>query len=295
MISDKKPVARHNLGFLLGLAGVVCFGGSLPMTRLAVQGLDPWFISFLRPLIVGVLALATLIILRRPIPSRRDLWLLLLASACNTYGWPTLANFAMVTLPATHGGVVAGLLPLITAVAAAIMLRDRPPLLFWLLAVAGAVLVTGFAYYRGDGRFLPGDGLLLIGLVICAVGYVIGGSLSQRIPGWEVVFWMLILVLPVSLVGTIVTWQPDLTAAPASAWWGFAYTVVFSQILGLFAWNAGLAMGGVARVSQVQLLQTFVTLGFAVVVNREPVDALAIVVAVLIVGIIIATRRVRGA
>ena len=46
-------------------------------------------------------------------------------------------------------------------------------------------------------------------------------------------------------------------------WLALLYVALFSQWIGFFAWNAGMAMGGIARVSQVQLLQPFVTFALA--------------------------------
>ncbi len=291
----KPAIPRETLGLLLGLTGVIIFGGSLPFTRLAVEELDAGFISFARPLIASVVALTVLIVRRCKLPPRRDLIRLFIAAFCLTYGWPGLANLAMVTVPATHGGVVTGILPLATAVAAAIMIRDRPPLAFWALALLGAAIIVTFAIYRGAGAPLPGDTFLFIGMAICAVGYVLVGELSRRYRAWEVLFWQLVMMLPFSLVGTIWFWQPNISAIHAGPWIGFWYTVIFSQLIGLFSWNWGLALGGVARISQLQLLQTFVAIGWALLINHEPFDALAVLAAIAIVGIIIATRRVRRA
>jgi drug/metabolite transporter (DMT)-like permease len=83
----------------------------------------------------------------------------------------------------------------------------------------------------------------------------------------------------------------DPGAVPARAWAGFAYVTVLSQYLGFFAWNAGLALGGIARVSQAQLLQTFVTLGIAASLNGERVDGPTWAAAIAVVGLVLVGRR----
>ncbi len=70
---------------------------------------------------------------------------------------------------------------------------------------------------------------------------------------------------------------------------------VISQYVGFFAWNAGLAMGGVARVGQVQLLQTFVTLVFAATLVGETVEPEVWASAVVVVGLVLAASGWRGA
>jgi len=284
-------MSRQTLGFLLGALGVLVFGGSLPMTRLAVAGLDPWFVTVARPGLAALLAGTVLLALRRRVPGGQACLRLLAAGLCLVWGWPGLANFAMRSLPAAHGGVVAGLLPLATSVAAAVILRERLPLRFWLCAIGGAVLVVGFALREGGGSFAPADGLLLLAVLVCAVGYVIAGDLSTRMPGWEVTSWMLVLMAPISVPATFLLWPAHPSGIAVSSWAGFAYITLLSQYLGFFAWNAGLALGGVARISQVQLLQTFVTLSFASLVNGEPMDPAAFLVAGCVLLLILGAKQ----
>lgn len=285
-------MSREWLGLGLGLIGVMVFGGSLPMTKLAVAAFDPLFVTFVRPAGAGLLALSVLLVLRRPLPPRAALWPLVVSSLALVWGWPGLTNFAMKTVPAAHGGVVAGLLPLTTAVAASLIIKDRQPPAFWAFAVAGAALVVGFALHDNLDGLTRGDGLLLLAVVICAVGYVASGDLSKRMPGWEVVSWMLVISLPFALSGTIWTWPAIGLRAPVWSWAGLAYITLLSQYLGFFAWNMGLAMGGVARVSQVQLVQTFVTLAFAALVLGEHVAPMTWAVAVMVVVIVAGAQAV---
>jgi drug/metabolite transporter (DMT)-like permease len=285
-------MSRETLGLLLGLLGVIIFGGSLPMTRLAVAEIDPLFVTFGRPAGAGILAAAVLLVLRRPIPPREAWPALVISSIALVWGWPGLTNFAMRIISSSHGGVIAGLLPLATAIAATLILREPQRLAFWLFSAFGTLLVVGFALRGGiDGGFSLGDGLILLAVVICSVGYVKSGDLSRRMPGWEVVSWMLVISLPLALTGAVATWPPALASASWKALGGFAYITVLSQYVGFFFWNAGLAMGGVARVSQVQLLQTFVTLTFAALLLGEAVEPAAWLVAVLVVSCILGARR----
>ncbi|MBV9135850.1 MAG: DMT family transporter [Hyphomicrobiales bacterium] len=291
--TKSQAMSRPTLGLLLGALGVLVFGGSLPMTRLAVADLNPWFVTAGRPGLAALVAALVLLSLRRRFPDRRSCYRLFVAGLCLVWGWPGLANFAMRSLPAMHGGVVAGLLPLATSVAAALILHERPPLSFWLYAIAGAVLVTGFALREGGGHFEPADTLLLSAVVICAIGYVVAGDLSTRMPGWEVISWMLVLMAPISLPATFLLWPSPSNGISLSSWAGFAYITLASQYLGFFAWNAGLALGGVVRVSQVQLLQTFVTLIFAWLINGEPLNPIAFAVAAGVLLLIVGARQAK--
>ena len=284
-------MSRETLGLLLGFVGVVIFGGSLPFTQLTVAALDPWFVSAARAALAGCVAGAVLLAVRPARPAPRDLAALLLSALCLVGGFPTLTALAVQTVPVSHGGVVLGILPLATAAASALLTGERPRPAFWAAAVAGAALVIGFALRDGGGRVEPGDALLLVAVAVCAVGYVLSGRLTRRIPGWAVISWMLVLSAPVSVPLAFLLAPSDLGTVPASAWIGLAYITLLSQYLGFFAWNAGLALGGIARVSQVQLLQTFVTLGIAALLNGERVDGPTWGVAVAVVGLVLFGRR----
>jgi len=84
------------------------FAGTLPATRLAVTEFDPVFLTVARAAIAGIAALAVLAFTKRRLPPR-SLWLeLFFAALFTVVCFPLSAGFAMMTLPAAHGGVVLG-------------------------------------------------------------------------------------------------------------------------------------------------------------------------------------------
>jgi drug/metabolite transporter (DMT)-like permease len=286
-----SPQHRASLGLLLGFVGVAIFAGSLPATRLAVAGLEPVFVTAARPALAGILAGLVLLLLRRSMPPKAMLGRLALIALCLVFGFPGLTNFAMRHVGAAHGGVIIGILPLATAVCGALLLHERPAPAFWLSAVVGAGLVTAFALRGGGDGIGLGDVLIFAAVAICAVGYAVSGDLSRRMPGWEVVSWALVLSLPVSLPLTIATWPDTIADVPAASWIGLAYITLMSQYIGFFAWNTGLALGGVALVSQTQLLQPFLTLAIAAIVTREEIDLATWGFAGAVVCVVLAGRR----
>jgi drug/metabolite transporter (DMT)-like permease len=285
-------VSRETVGLLLGFIGVVLFGGSLPFTRLAMQSLDPWFVTAARAALAGLLAGTVLLVLRRPLPDRATLARLAIVSLCLVAGFPGFTALALLSVGASHGGVVLGIMPLATALAAVALAGERPAPRFWLAAIVGAALVTGFALREGAGRLSPGDLLLAGAVVSAALGYALSGQLTRDLKsGWEVISWALILALPVSAPLALVLAPAEPSSVSLASWIGLGYVAVLSQYVGFFAWNAGLAVGGIARVSQVQLLQTFVTLVLAATLNGERVDAVTWLVAALVVALVLIGRK----
>jgi drug/metabolite transporter (DMT)-like permease len=285
-------VSRESLGLLLGFVGVCVFAGTLPFTRIAVEHLSPGFITTGRAATSGLIAAALLIALRRPLPDRSTIWKIALASLALVGGFPIFTALAMQSVPAGHGGVVLGILPLATALLSTLIAGERPGPAFWIAAVVGAALVVGFTVRAGGGGLGSGDLFLFGAVAASSLGYVISAQLARGgLRGWEVISWLLVVALPVTLPFSLWLMPAEPGQVPAWSWIGFAYVSLMSQYLGFFAWNAGLALGGIARVSQVQLLQTFITLVIAAMLNRESIAPLTWVVAVAVVALVLAARR----
>jgi drug/metabolite transporter (DMT)-like permease len=285
---------RQNLGLLLGFVGIVIFAGTMPGTRFANQSVDPYFLTALRALLAGIAGLVTVVVNRRPLPPKDTIGPLILCSVCVVLGFPLLMAVALVTVPAGHSGVILGVLPLATAIAAALIQHERPSKGFWIAGVLGAAIVISFAVYRsGGGAITTGDLLTLLAVPCAAVGYTYSARLTSTMPGWEVISWIVIIALPVALLAMILTWPADIATIPASAWLAIAYLGLMSQFIGFFAWNAGLAMGGVARVSQIQLLMPFVVVLMAAAVNREAIDLETVLFAAAVVATVAIGTRMR--
>ncbi len=199
----------------------------------------------------------------------------------------------MQTVGASHGSIVLGILPLATAVFAALIAGERPSLLFWLCGIAGAALVITFAVRDSQMTLAIGDIWLFLAGISASLGYVLSGKLTRFMPGWEVISWALVLTLPASLAGSLATWQPLFASASNQAVSALVYLGLGSMFLGFFAWNSGLALGGIARVGQIQLLQTFLTIGISALLLGETITTEMLVFAVAVVGVVALGRRAR--
>lgn len=262
-----SPTSR---GYVLGLIGVAGFSLTFPMTRHAVAELDPVFVGLGRALVAALLALLVLAWQRAPLPSRVQIARLLVVALGVIVGFPLLSAWAMQSVDSSHGALVAALLPLATAAGGALRGGDRPSLKWWAYALAGSALVLGNALHSGGGTFAPADLALVGAMLAAAVGYTEGAMLAREMPPERVICWALVITAPALMLVLLcypLRWQ----AASATAWAAFAYVSVVSMFLGFFAWYRGLALGGIARVAQVQLLQPFLTLLAAALLFGESV------------------------
>jgi drug/metabolite transporter (DMT)-like permease len=316
MNADQISSQHVKNGLWLGLLGVTIFAATLPLTKLAVGSLaepqlSPWFVTFGRAAAAGLLSILYLTwqYSRRleldltskkansqvwKLPSAAE-WGLLAFTACGVVvGFPLFMSLALQYVPSTHGAVVTGLLPLSTAVIAALWFKQKPSNGFWVCAVLGTLLVLGFMVLRSadaTGHFSlhTADVFLLLAMLSASFGYIGGARLTPSLGAERVICWVLVLSLPLTLPMMWANQPSDFARIRPSSWWAFAYVAVFSMWLGFFAWYRGLAVGGAVRVSQVQLVQPFLSLLFAVPLLGEKIDAITLgfglaVIATVFVG-----------
>lgn len=289
-------------GLTFGFVGCVIFAGSLPATRLAVSAFDPLLVTAGRAVVAGILGLVLLILRRQPLPPPA-IWLRLAVVAFGVVlGFPLFSAYAMHLVPSSHGIVFVGLLPLMTAAFAVKRGGERPKPAFWFFAGLGGAIVIAYALVEArlegrDLRLQPADLDMLIAIVVCGLGYAEGAVLARRLGSWQVICWALVLSLP--LMAILLGWRWRLSgldiahflSAGTGPLLGFGYVSLFSMFIGFFFWYHGLKLGGIARVGQLQLVQSFIGLAFAAAILGEAVPVAAVVAAILVIGCIIAARR----
>lgn len=292
---QRHPLAHDEArGLWLGLLGVTIFALTLPMTRLAVGPADdpqlpPLFVTAGRAALAGLLALVYLAVTRAPRPRAGQLPTFAVSALGTVVGFPLFAGLALRHVDAMHAAVITGLMPLATALAAALHFRQRPSAGFWACASAGCALVVAFALLRSGGMLSAADALLLGAVACTALGYVSGARLATQMRAEQVICWVLVLSLPLTLPVMLYAWPAQ--PARASAWAGFAYVTLFSMWLGFFAWYRGLALGGTVRVSQVQLVQPFLSLLAAVPVLGETLEPLTLAFALAVVATVVIGKK----
>jgi drug/metabolite transporter (DMT)-like permease len=290
---------RETQGLWLGLLGVFIFALTLPMTRLAtgtveVPQLSPWLVTWGRAALAGVLSAVYLLAVRAPWPSAEQRGPLYLSLAGNVIGYPLLLGWALRHVTASHAAVITALLPLATAAAAAWLMHQRARLGFWVFAALGSSLVAVYSVLRsmqmGHGFGLTwADSLLLGAVVAAALGYVAGAKVTATLGAEKVISWVCVMALPITLPGAWLTWPAQPIAT--TAWLALLYVGVFSMWAGFFAWFRGLSMGGPLRVSQLQLLQPFISILAAIPLLGESLDAMTLGFALLVMLSVLMGRR----
>jgi drug/metabolite transporter (DMT)-like permease len=285
---------RQNLALFLGLLGVASFSLTLPVTRVAVRELDPTFIASGRAVVAAALAAIALMLARSRVP-RGWQWPRLLATASGVViGFPLFATWAMKYVPSSHGAVVVGLAPLVTALFGGLLAGERLSRVFWISTALGSTAIVVFSLWSSQGSIETADLLLLAAVVSASYGYAEGARLSKELGSWQTISWALIVAAPIMMIPAWSTRPPSFQSISLGAISSFAYVGVVSMWLGFFAWYRALNLGGIGRIGQLQLLQPFMTIFAAALFFGEPLSWVQCLIAVLVLCCVIAGRQAQS-
>lgn len=283
---------RFMNGWVNGFIGVAIFAGSLPATRVAVMGFEPGFLTAARAAIAGILGLILILVLKQKKPAKQDWLPLAIVAVGVVIGFPLFTALALQYMNAAHSIVFVSLLPLATAIFAVLRGGEKPNQFFWIFAVLGSAVVFAYMFFlSGDTSLGIGDFYMLMAIIFCGFGYAEGGVLSRKIGGWQVICWALILSLPFMLFLTIFYMPASFQSVSTSALVGLIYVSLFSMLIGFFFWYKGLAQGGIAAISQLQLLQPLMGLGIAAILLHEQVSWSMLVVTATTILCVAAAKK----
>ncbi|GLQ16161.1 DMT family transporter [Maritalea porphyrae] len=282
---------QRTCGWVFGFIGVAIFSGSLVATRAAVEGFDPLFLTAVRAVLAALAGGVALLVFAKARPEREDVVPLLIVAGGVVVGFPLLTALALQQVTSAHSTVFIGLLPLATAIFGVLRAGDRTHPLFWLFSGLGSLVVVGFALSQGARGTIGADIMMLAAIVACGLGYAEGAKLSRKFGGWQVISWALLLSLPVSFPAALITLPDGFADVPVTSWIALFYVSMFSMLIGFVFWYRGLAQGGIAAVSQLQLLQPFMGLVLAAILLREHVSVPMLLASSMVVLCVAGSKR----
>lgn len=280
--------ARIRAGLAWAFLAVFLWSFTVPLTKVAVEGFDAVLTATGRAVIAGVIAGVVLVIRRIPLPPRhlwKSLFFVMLGAV---FGWPVFMAIALNYTTAAHASVIAAFLPLSTAIFAVALTRERVTRAFWFAAVIGTGAVVVFSLSRGElgpGSLLA-DGLLLLGVIAASISYVLGTAATKTLPGWQVISWVVVMALPITIPASAVLWwlTKDSYTPSGTQWGALILLGVSSMYLGFFAWYRGLSQAGVAYGGQVQQLQVLFSLLWSALLLGEVVTWITVGAAIVVIA-----------
>lgn len=282
---------KEEIGLLLGLVGVICFSLTLPFTSISVEYFGTTVVGLGRTVIAAVLVSIILIVRKEKIPTQSQFKSILIVTIGAVLAFPLLTSWAMETLPVSHGAVELALLPLVTAGIAMLRAGESPSLKFWISSLIGAGAVILYAMNLGFGKLQFEDLALLIAVIMLGFSYAEGGKLSKEMGSWQVIAWAIVIGAPFFIIPVGMNFSVEMLNAPIQAWISLLYLAIVSQFLAYVAWYGGMALGGVARVSQLQYLQPFLMIVIATIFLDESITIVTILTAIIVVVSVIVGKN----
>jgi len=302
-VNIKDYLTRENYGFLLGFIGVVIFSLTLPITRHLTQvGFTSLEIGFGRGFLAGTASIFILLFKGQfrsgNLPNTSDISKFMITAVGVVFAFPILTAVAMQTIPAGNGGIVVAAVPLATAIFAGLLSEENPSIRFWVIAVAGFITVIVFRLLANDlsvANVGLGDFALFGAVILGGLGYAQGGILGKRISGWKVICWALVISFPLVVPLTLLSFDfTHLFQVAHDAFLSillFAFLCLFNNLIGIFFFFEGLGMGGVARVSQIDLFRPFLTFFFSVVFLGEQMEVISVFFLFLIIAVVYLSKK----
>jgi drug/metabolite transporter (DMT)-like permease len=278
-----RKLEKEKIGLYLGLAGVICFSLTLPATTIAVDHFGTTIVGLGRTVIAALLVAIILIARQEKVPNLQQFKSILIVAAGAVLGFPLLTSWAMKTLPVSHGAVEVALLPLATAGIAMYRAGERLSVRFWTSSLIGSGAVILYAGSLGFGSLQVEDAGILAAVIILGLSYAEGGKLSKEIGSWQVIAWAILIGAPIFVIPVALSISAEMLHAPVQAWSSLIYLAVVSQFLAYVAWYAGMALGGIARISQLQYLQPFLMIIFSALFLEESITTMTFVTAIIVV------------
>lgn len=276
-----------------GLLAVVIFSLTAPLTFLALEAFTPAFIACMRAVIAGLASIAMVWWFKWPLPKAKDLLWLLVGGAGIALLFPFALSQSLLHWQASEIGIVLAGLPLVTALVAVGLFKEKTTKQFWMSTWAGTLLLVLFAYSQSNGVL---HSSLFLMLLAAGVGYAIGGHVAKRLGGFQTICWMMVLYFPVALFGVGFNAMDNaqgFTFDNITAVLALIYLAVMSQWIGFHFWYGSMAKIGIAHTAQLQMLQPFFTLIFAVLLLGASLTITQMVFACLVTGSVWLVRKSR--
>jgi len=302
-----RAVANGSPGLLLPRLGVtaavIMWGLSFVATKAVVRELTPADIVFGRALLGAATLLVLLALRRRPLGAPRAAWgMLAVMGFLGVFLHPMIQAHGLILTSATNCGWLVGLIPIWSALLAALFLRERfGPLKIAGLALGflGAALVITRGEFSARTLAVPsarGDLLILASSVNWAVYTILGRGTLQRLgPSRATLGAMLaglLLATPFFLGGA--GWR-EYAALSGSGWRAMLFLGIGCSGLGYFFWFGALERIEVSRVAAFLYAEPLVTLAAAAILLRERATALTLVGGVIVlVGVMLVQRAPAG-
>ncbi len=277
------------LAFLGG--AVLLWGTSFAVTKAAYGALPPMYVVWLRMVVALVAFLPLLPLVKRPRYQPGDAKLLALATVFLPCLYFALEGFAIRFTTSSQAGVISAVMPLIVAVSAWAVLRERPSRRTTTAVLLTVLGVAGLSFGGQGQASAPNPvlgNLLELGAMCAAAGAtLVIKKLGNRydpllIAGLQMGVGS-VFFAPLALGSGPV----DVLAVPLSVWAGVAYLGVGCGLAAFALYNSGLQLVPATKAALTINLVPAVALATGWLALGETMSAVQVGACLLIVGSVV--------
>ena len=288
-------------GTLLMCAVVLIWGAFLPVSKIALAAIDPYWLTLLRYGVAALCFLVTLALLE----GRAALAFEGQAAKAWAYGSAGFAGFSLfvyeglrLTRP-EHGAMILALGPVNIVLWQWLRTRHRPhaaTLACIAIALAGEALVVS----QGEvARLYSGGSALGNGLIYlsswCWIAFTLG---AQKFPGWSPVRYTALscslgwfaIVAALGVAAAAGHARPPQMDEMVAVWPQLAFIIFCVSVFGILFWNLGVAKLGPLNAGLFGNFAPVITYLIAIAQGRRP-DAAELAGAALVLVALIANNR----
>ncbi len=270
-----QALAAHRLGPNIALwLAMILWGLSFIAMKLALDGFAPTMVIFGRMLIASLCLLCMPNFWKRGFVYRKGDWKpLLFLVICEPFFYFIFEAYALTLTSVSEAGMITSTLPLLVAVAAGLVLKEKLGLRTWIgffLAVSGVIWLSAAALNYGDEGRNHLIGNFLEFLAMCsATGYAISvrylstNYSSNFITALQAFAGCLLFLPSIFIYGPELSWPPPLEPSLAILFLGTCVTIGAYGLynFGLCSINAGMATAYINLIPVFTLLFSYLILG----------------------------------
>lgn len=276
------------------------WGGMYIAGRIVAQQLPHFTTAALRFIVASIILVALAYSREGGLPKldRRRFGAMLTLAFTGVFLFNVCFFASLERIPAGRGSLIMSLNPIVTAIGAWFVFRERLRGVR-ALGVALALFGTAIVIARGDlttiaaGALSAGD-WLMFGSVLCWASYtLIGRVVLKGMSPLGATTWAALLGTAMLAIGALFE-QPwsALAALPASGWWAIAYLGSLGTVFAFLWYYQGVQRLGVSRAATFINLVPVFGVVFAAVILGEPILASMVAGgAIAITGVALTNRR----
>ncbi|WP_027408083.1 DMT family transporter [Anoxybacteroides tepidamans] len=241
--------------YMLLVAVMVVWGGNVVAIKILVSAFTPIMITSLRLFVAALTVFFVLAVTRQSQRvTAQQLMLVFTVGLCNVVGHHYFLASGLTKTTASNAGIILGMAPLVTALLAALILRERLRLAKFIGIISGFTGVIFIVTHSSTkiGTVSMGDLYIFLAVLAQAVSFIFIKKLAASIDVKVLTAWMLLTGSAVLFViGLAVEGDglSRLAAGSMSAWLVFFASAIVASGLGQMIYNRAIQRLGAAEAA----------------------------------------------